>query len=76
MTNIVAGSHAGRGKREPQWEFITVTIPRTASKSEYRQRLQSAADTGQWELRRVLVLPNGTRKVTFRRRKMTVVVTV
>ena len=76
MTNLVVGSHAGRGRREPQWEYLTVTISRTATKSEYRQRLQAAADTGQWELRRVLVLPNGTRKVTFRRRKMTVVATV
>jgi len=65
-----------KAKRDPQWESQPVTIPRTASKSEYRQRLQSAADTGQWEMRRVIVLPNGTRKVTFRRRHLTVAVTV
>lgn len=63
-------------RREPQWEYLTMTIPRTATKSEYRGRLVSAAETGHWELQRVLVLPDGTRKVTFRRRFVQVIASV
>ena len=55
-------------RAEPIWEFRTVTIARSVSRSEYRRALTEQAERGQWELRRVVVLRDGTRRVTLRRR--------
>lgn len=60
--------------RAPQWEYRTVTVPRSVSRADYRHYLVDAADTGQWEVRRVLVFRDGRRKVTLRRRAVSVAV--
>lgn len=63
-----------REKRtDQQWEYRTVSVPRSVSRSDYRRYLVDAADTGQWEVRRVLVFRDGSRKVTLRRRAVAVV---
>ena len=58
------------------WEYRTVTISRTLNRGDYRRALTEQAEHGQWELRRVLVFPDGTRRVTFRRRAVPVEVTL
>ena len=57
-----------------QWEYRTVSVPRSVSRTDYRRYLVDAADTGQWEVRRVLVFRDGSRKVTLRRRAVPVAV--
>lgn len=63
-------------RRSPAWEYATFTISRTASRADYRKALVDAAETGQWELQRVLVFRDGTRRVTLRRRRVPVIATI
>ena len=65
-----------QSRRAATWEYVTLTIARSASKAEYHQKLVEAAEIGTWEVRRVLVFPDGTRRVTLRRRQVRVVATV
>jgi len=68
----MAGRSAGAKPRPEMWEYRVVTVPRAVSKAEYRRTLTEAAERGEWELRRVLVFRDGTRKVTLRRRAVSV----
>lgn len=54
------------------WEYRVVTVTRDVSRADYRRALTEAAERGQWEIRRVLVFRDGTRKVTLRRRAVNV----
>jgi len=54
------------------WEYRVVTVGRDVSRADYRRALTEAAERGQWEVRRVLVFRDGTRKITLRRRAVNV----
>lgn len=71
----MSGRRSGAHPRPPMWEYRTITISRTLNRADYRRALTDEAEHGQWELRRVLVFPDGTRRVTFRRRAVSVQVT-
>ena len=59
---------AGSGRTSPEYEFERLTISRDFSKSFVTRMLVDRAERGGWELDRVRVLADGTRKVVLRRK--------
>lgn len=55
-----------------EYEFQRFRLPRTLSRSAVRRLLTDRAEYGGWELARVRLYPDGTRKVELRRRIMRV----
>ena len=51
-----------------EWEFERLTIPRDLSRSFVTRLLVDRAEHGGWELDRVRVTPDGTRRVVLRRK--------
>ena len=49
------------------FEFRRLVVPRTMGRSAVRQMLSAEAEYGGWELDRVRLFPNGTRRVVLRR---------
>ena len=54
------------------YEYQRVTIPRGTSRSAAQRLLSDAAEYGHWELDRLRLSPDGTRRVVLRRRIMRV----
>jgi hypothetical protein len=54
------------------FEFRRLVLPRTVGRSTVRQMLSAEAEYGGWELDRVRIFTDGTRRVTLRRRIMRV----
>lgn len=50
------------------WEYAPVRIPRDTNRSLTATLLSMQAEIGGWELARVLVNPDGSRRVWLRRR--------
>jgi hypothetical protein len=50
------------------FEFRRLFVPRTVGRSAVRQMLAAEAEYGGWELDRVRLFANGTRRVVLRRR--------
>ncbi len=62
-------AHAMPGSvRASEYEFQHLVLPRGTPRSKARRLLTEQAEYGDWELTRVLRYPDGTRKVTLRRR--------
>jgi hypothetical protein len=51
-----------------EYEYQRITLPRGTSRSAAQRLLADAAEYGHWELDRLRLFPDGTRKVTLRRR--------
>jgi hypothetical protein len=51
-----------------EYEYQRVTLPRGTSRNAAQRLLVDAAEHGHWELDRLRLYPDGTRKVTLRRR--------
>ncbi|MCH1866834.1 DUF5703 family protein [Nocardioides sp. CFH 31398] len=51
-----------------EWEFDRVTYPRDFSRGAVTRLLTDRAEHGGWELDRVRITPDGTRRVVLRRR--------
>ena len=51
-----------------EWEFERLTIPRDFSRSLVTRMLVHRAEHGGWELDRVRIAPDGTRRVVLRRK--------
>jgi Family of unknown function (DUF5703) len=51
-----------------EYEFRRFRLPRTLSRSAVRRVLVDHAEYGGWELSRLRLYPDGTRKVELRRR--------
>ncbi len=51
-----------------EYEYVPVRIPPGTDRASAAVLLSLQADTGGWELARVLLHADGTRKVTMRRR--------
>ncbi len=51
-----------------EWEFQRLVIPREFSRSFVTRMLVDRAEHGGWELDRVRISPDGTRRVVLRRR--------
>jgi Family of unknown function (DUF5703) len=55
-------------KRTREYEFHDLVLPRGLSRGAARRVLTDHAEYGRWELARLRMFPDGTRKVTLRRR--------
>lgn len=51
-----------------QYEYQRFTLPRGTSRNAAQRLLTDAAEYGHWELDRLRLFPDGTRKVILRRR--------
>lgn len=58
----------GRGRRHVEYEFDRLTISRDFSRSFVTRLLVERAERGGWEIHRLRVLHDGTRKVELRRK--------
>jgi hypothetical protein len=54
--------------RTSEYEFHHLLLPRGTSRGAARRMLTDHAEYGRWELARLRMFPDGTRKVTLRRR--------
>jgi hypothetical protein len=54
------------------YEFRRFTLPRGTSRNAAQRLLTDAAEHGHWELDRLRLYPDGTRKVVLRRRYLRV----
>jgi len=61
-------SMAPTGRRITEYEFHHLLLPRGTSRGAARRLLTDHAEYGHWELDRLRLYPDGTRKVTLRRR--------
>lgn len=55
-------------QRISEYEFHHLLLPRGTSRGAARKLLTEHAEYGHWELDRLLLYPDGTRKVRLRRR--------
>ena len=51
-----------------EYEFWRLSLPRNVSRSAVRRLLTDQAEYGGWELARLRLFPDGSRKVELRRR--------
>lgn len=51
-----------------EYEYWELRFPRGTSRNAARQVMTDHAEYGRWELARVLLYPDGSRKVTLRRK--------
>jgi hypothetical protein len=51
-----------------EYEYQRMVLPRGTSRNAAQRVLTEAAEHGHWELDRVRLYPDGTRKVVLRRR--------
>jgi len=51
-----------------EYEYQRFRLPRTHSRSTVRRLLTDRAEYGGWELARLRLFPDGSRRVTMRRR--------
>ncbi|MGH8776621.1 MAG: DUF5703 family protein [Jiangellaceae bacterium] len=56
------------GRRTAEYEFHHMLLPRGTSRGAARRLLTDHAEYGHWELARLRLFPDGTRKVTLRRK--------
>jgi hypothetical protein len=54
--------------RASTWEYREITLPRGTKRDAARAALVELAEHGQWELARLVLYPDGRRKVWLRRR--------
>ena len=54
------------------YEYQRLTLPRGTSRNAAQRVLTDAAEHGHWELDRLRLFPDGTRKVVLRRRYLRV----
>jgi len=54
--------------RQPEYEFRSMMLPRTVSRKAAQRLLTDHAEYGHWELDRLRLLPDGSRKVVLRRK--------
>jgi hypothetical protein len=59
-----------------QYSYLVVYLPRGLSRDAARQILTDHAEYGDWELTRVLLFADGSRKATLRRRIIRPVLTM
>ena len=69
MTEVTATRATQRPLRPGvEWEFEKLVISRDFSRNVVTKMLVDRAEHGGWELDRVHVAPDGTRRVTLRRK--------
>jgi hypothetical protein len=56
-----------------EWEYQKLYLPRGTSRGDARRLLTEKAEYGHWELARLRLSPDGSRRVVLRRRVIRVV---
>jgi hypothetical protein len=56
-----------------EWEYQHLFLPRGTSRNAARRLLTDHAEYGHWELARLRLLPDGSRRVVLRRKVIRVV---
>ncbi len=64
----VATSRSSRFAQATEYEYRHLFLPRTTSRGAARRLLTEHAEHGHWELARLRLNPDGTRKVVLRRK--------
>lgn len=64
----VARSLKSRVAQATEYEFRHLSLPRSTSRGAARRLLTEHAEHGHWELARLRLNPDGTRKVVLRRK--------
>ena len=54
--------------RGVEWEFERLLVPRDLSRNAVTRMLVERAEHGGWELERVRISPDGTRRIVLRRK--------
>jgi hypothetical protein len=54
--------------QQPEYEFRSMMLPRSVSRKAAQRLLTDHAEYGHWELDRLRLFPDGTRRVVLRRR--------
>lgn len=72
MDYVAALRKSGKSPRAAEYEFRHLSLPRGTSRSAAHRLLTDQAEYGHWELSRVQLYPDGSRKVTLRRKIMRV----
>jgi Family of unknown function (DUF5703) len=65
---MLTGYPGRRPSRAVEWEFEKLTIARDFSRNVVTKMLVERAEHGGWELDRLRLFPDGTRKVVLRRK--------
>lgn len=68
LMQVPMASMAPASRRTAEFEFHDLLLPRGTSRGVARRLLTDHAEYGHWELARLRLYPDGTRKVTLRRR--------
>lgn len=63
-----AGPGWSRPAGGPEYELRSLVLPRGTSRSAARQLLAEQAEREGWELARLALFPDGTRRITLRRK--------
>ena len=68
MSSALERQLDGSLARGVEWEFAKITFDRDFSRSVVAKLLVERAEHGGWELDRVRITPDGTRRVVLRRK--------
>jgi hypothetical protein len=68
MEHVVVVRGGSKFAGATEYEFWHLHLPRDTSRSAARRLLAEHAEYGRWELARLRRYPDGTRKVTLRRK--------
>lgn len=64
----MARSLNSHGPQATEYEFRHISLPRSTSRGAARRLLTEQAEHGHWELARLRLHPDGTRKIVLRRK--------
>ncbi|MBB5789229.1 DUF5703 family protein [Jiangella mangrovi] len=64
----MARSLNSQGPQATEYEFRHISLPRTTTRGAARRLLTEQAEHGHWELARLRLHPDGTRKIVLRRK--------
>ena len=68
MDTRAATRSLSKVERATEYEFYDLMLPRTVSRNATLRLLTEHAEYGHWELARLRLFPDGTRKVVLRRK--------
>ncbi len=68
MDQMAAQRSLARSARATEYEFYDLLLPRSISRTAALRLLNDHAEYGHWELARLRLFPDGTRKVVLRRK--------
>lgn len=67
-SNLTHGLRWGASQRRSEYELREVYLPRGTSRNQARSVLTEQAEYGAWELARLRLYPDGSRRVWLRRK--------